>query len=437
LVETLGYAAGLVGEVADDILAIDRAMKLGFNWQAGPFEMMDQIGANWLVNQLEGHDDMAPSDILKTAAEKDGFYTVMDGKRHYLTTDGEYRAVERPAGITVLRDIKLGADPLINTGSAKVWDIGDGVVCLEFTSKMNAIDTQIFEAIDQTIDLINGSDDYLGLVIHNEADNFSVGANIGLALFALNVGLYAQVEQLIEQGQDTYQRLQQADFPVIGAPSGMALGGGCEVLLHCDKVIAHAETYMGLVEVGVGIVPGWGGCARLLERMYQCQNTDNDTVKNGPMAPVMAAFETISLAHVAKSAHLAREKYFIHPERDIIVMNRDRLLAQAKAEVLAMAPDYTPPVEETELPLPGPSGYVALKMAIDDYHRSGKATDHDVTVGNALARVLSGGDTDMIHPKHPDHIRKLEREVFMKLVREDKTLARMEHMLETGKPLRN
>jgi 3-hydroxyacyl-CoA dehydrogenase len=210
----------------------------------------------------------------------------------------------------------------------------------------------------------------------------------------------------------------------------MALGGGCEILLHCDAVQAHAETYMGLVEVGVGVIPGWGGCKEMLTRA-----TLNKKRPGGPMPPIAQVFETISLAKVAKSADEARDLMFLRPT-DGITMNRDRLLADAKAKALELAANYVPP-EPVKLRLPGPTAKAALGLAVEGFHLQGKATPHDVVVSSALAGVLSGGDTDITWEVDEDELLELERTAFMKLVRNPATIARIEHMLTTGKPLRN
>jgi 3-hydroxyacyl-CoA dehydrogenase len=217
---------------------------------------------------------------------------------------------------------------------------------------------------------------------------------------------------------------------VVGAPSGLALGGGCEILLHCDAVQAHAETYTGLVEAGVGIVPGWGGCKELLTRWWNYPDRPR-----GPMPVVSKAFEIIAMAKVAKSAVEARDYLFLRPE-DGITMNRDRLLADAKAKALALAVDYSPP-QPVEISLPGPSARVALEMAIQGFRKRGLATPHDVVVGNALAVVLSGGDTDISETLSEDDLLTLECQTLIRLTRFPATIARVKHMLKTGKPLRN
>ena len=251
-----------------------------------------------------------------------------------------------------------------------------------------------------------------------------------MVLFAANTAAWDDIEATISAGQQAYKALKYAPFPVVGAPSGMALGGGCEVLLHCDAVQAHAELYMGLVEVGVGLIPGWGGCKELLLRWW-----DNKRRPGGPMPPVSKAFETISMASVSSSAADARRHLFLGHD-DGISMNRDRVLADAKARVLALSKDYVAP-QPPEASLPGATARTALAMAVDGFHKRGLASDYDKVVAGALAQVLSGGDTDVTETVHEDTLLELERRAFMSLVKRPQTIARIEHMLETGKALRN
>ncbi len=423
---TLSYAASIVPEATKTVLGIDEAMKLGYNWKTGPFEMIDEIGVAHLVERLEA-DGIPVPEILKKADGRK-FYRIEDGKRQYLGTDGEYHDVERAEGVLLLEDIKLSSEPLMANGSAALWDVGDGVVALEFTGKMNALDEQVMKLIQKAIPLVKK--DYKALVVYNEGSNFSAGANLGLALFAMNIAAWGEVEKSVKGGQDAYKALKYAPFPVVSAPFGMALGGGCEICLNSDGVQAHAETYIGLVECGVGIIPGWGGCGEMISRWQ-----DNPRHPNGPMPAVSKAFEIISTATVAKSATEAKEYGFLRRD-DGISMNRDRLLFDAKQRALAMVDGYEAP-EKPEYRLPGPTGKAALELAVESFHRQGKATDHDVTVAGELAYVLSGGDTDVTETLTEADMLKLEREAFMRLVRNPKSQARVEHMLETGKPLRN
>ena len=335
----------------------------------------------------------------------------------------------RPDGVLLLSDIKRTAKPLARNGSASLWDIGDGVACLEFHSKMNALDTEIMALVGQSVEIVDGG--MKALVIHNEGSNFSVGMNLGLALFVVNVGAWSMIEETAKQGQDAFRSLKFAPFPVVGAPSGMALGGGCEVLLHCDAVQAHAESYMGLVEVGVGLVPGWGGCKELMVRAL----TAGRPGFGGAMPAISKVFETIGLAKVSRSAKQARGLGFLR-EGDGISANRDRLLADAKAKALALAEGYAPP-EPAVVKLPGKTGRVALKMAVRGLAKTRKATPHDLVVIEHLGNVLTGGETDTTREVSEDRLSELEREALLALIRTPATIARMEHMLETGKPLRN
>ncbi len=447
LLQTLAYAASLVPEIADTVADIDRAMQLGYNWKFGPFEMIDQLGAAWFKDALRAQGISVPTILDKIG---DGsFYRMGTSGLEYFGVDGSYHPVHRPDGVLLLADLRRTTKPLHKGASASLWDIGDGVIALEFTGKMNAIDDTVFEAIHTAIKLIGDgkTGPYKALVVYNEGDNFSAGANLGLALFAMNIALWPQIDEMVAGGQRAYKALKFAPFPVVGAPSGLALGGGCEILLHCDHVQAHAETYVGLVEVGVGFVPGWGGCKELILRFLKDERAAYDAATNGkplwfspkntPMGAVRRAFEIIGTAKVAKSARDAQEIGYFRGT-DGVTMNRDRLLYDAKVRALALAQNYTPPVAVEDLRLPGPTGALALDLAVADLKKSGKASPYDVMVSAALARVLSGGAKgDWTHPMKEDDLLKLERDEFAKLARDPRTIARVEHMLETGKPLRN
>ena len=423
---TLAYAAGLIGEAADDILAIDTAMKLGYNWKYGPFELIDRLGTAEFAARLAEEGCAVPAIVTLAAGRP--FYRVEGGVREYLGMDGAYHRVVRSDGVLLLDDIKLASKPLVKTGSAALWDIGDGVVCLEFTGKMNALDGEVMKAIEQAIPLVQAS--YKALVVYNEGSNFSAGANLGLALFALNIAAWGEVEKLVAGGQKAYKALKYAPFPVVAAPFGMALGGGCEICLNADAVQAHAETYIGLVECGVGLIPGWGGCGEMLLRFR-----DDPKSPKGPMVAASKAFEVISTATVAKSAANAKEIGFLRPG-DGITMNRDRLLADAKARALAMVEGYTPP-EPPTFRLAGAGGRAALDLAVQGFAAQGKATPYDEVVAGRLAYVLTGGEADLVDTVSEAELLELEVTQFMALVRDIRTVARVEHMLETGKPLRN
>lgn len=428
LLDSLSYAAHIVPDVSDDIYSIDGAMKVGYNWKAGPFEMMDSIGVESMVQRLESSGREVPR-FLSLAAERGSFYGMEGGEITRLTPSGEMVIVNRPEDTLTVADLKRRGKPLKRNGSASIWDTGDGVLLVEYHTKMNAMDPMNMEMLLNAVDLAE-SEDYKGIVIGNDATNFCAGANLGLALFAANLAAWKDLEDFIGLGQDTYQTLKYCDVPVVAASAGLCLGGGAEVLMHCDAVQAHSESYVGLVEVGVGIIPAWGGCKELLGRLV-----DFGLVTNGPMGAVMKAFETIGTAQVAKSAEQARSMGFLGPN-DGITMNRDRLLADAKRKVLDLSENYVPPVPRTYR-LPGPTGLAGLNLALSDLALSGQATPHDVVVATSLAGILTGGNTDITVAMEEDDILAMEKEAIATLGRHPDTLDRMQHMLETGKPLRN
>ncbi|MGI9492876.1 MAG: 3-hydroxyacyl-CoA dehydrogenase NAD-binding domain-containing protein [Geminicoccaceae bacterium] len=425
--KTLAYAASLVGEIADDITEIDAAMRLGYAWKWGPFELLDKIGPAWFRRQLAAAGETVPSILEKVG---DGsFYRVEDGRLQYLTIDGSYQDLVRPEGVTLLEDVKRRLEkPLLKNSGASLWDLGDGVACFEIHTKMNAIDPDVLDLLTKSIGLIEK--EMKALVLYNEGSNFSVGANIGLALFAANTAVWPMVEDMVAKGQKAYRKLKYAPFPVVAAPSGMALGGGCEICLNSDAIQAHAETYMGLVEVGVGVIPAWTGTTEMITRWVR-----HERRPGGPMPPISKVFEAIGMAHVAKSAFEAKEVLFLR-EGDSITMNRDRLLHEAKAKALALAQDYQPS-EPVEIALPGPTAKLAMGMAVEGFRLQGKATAHDEAVASELATILSGDGTDITETVGENDLLKMEQKAFMKLIKTPATLARIEHMLETGKPLRN
>lgn len=428
MLDVLAYAASLVPAIAEGVEDVDAAMRLGYAWRWGPFELADRIGAKTVAAMLrEAGRDVPP--LLARAAESGGFHRAEGAARFALAPDGTWRKLVRPEGVLLLEDIKRATKPLLKNGSAALWDIGDGAACFEFTTKMNALDPDVMALLGQTVAL-GTKGGFKALVVYNEGEQFSVGANLGLALFAANLALWGEIEKLIAAGQAAYAALRAAPFPTVGAPAGMALGGGCEILLHCSAIQAHAELYMGLVECGVGVIPGWGGCAAMLRRWKAAK-----AMPRGPMPAVAKAFEQISTAQVSKSAENARAMMLLR-EGDGITMNRDRLLADAKARALALVAGYKPP-ELAPLRLPGAGGRAALRLAVEAQQNLGRASAHDAVVVGRLAEVLTGGEHDHTEDVDDEAIHALERRNFMALLHEKLTLARIEHTLETGRPLRN
>jgi 3-hydroxyacyl-CoA dehydrogenase len=343
----------------------------------------------------------------------------------------------------LLEDIKLTRKSVKKNASGQFWDLGDGVLCLELTSKMNTWDPENLKLVAEAPELVKSG--FRALVIGTDAEHFSFGANIGFFMLACNTASWWAISDMIEQGQRGFMGLKYAPFPVVASLSGMALGGGCEILLHSDAVVAHLESYPGLVEVGIGVIPGWGGCKEMLARHIEVAEASAKAVASGkkpemamptgPMPALSKAFEYISMAKVAGSAQEAQQMLILNA-RSRVVMNRRRVLAEARSLALELAKDYQPPTPRG-YHLPGASGYLALKMAVDNFRASGKATAHDEVVSLALARVLTGGDTDPTQEVSEQQLLDLERELFMELVHTKGTQARIAHMLATSKPLRN
>lgn len=437
LLPFLHYTASIADEIADNIYDIDLAMKRGYSWKYGPFEMIDQLGVNWVIEQFELRGLSIPAILEK--AKAGSLYHNKDGKQAVMTSSGEIKAITPPEGTLMLADIKRHSKPVLKNASASLWDLGDGIACLELTSKMNSIDPEILSMINQSIEKVKT--DFSGLVIGNDADNFSVGANLGFVLMAANIAAWSQIADVIKNGQQSMMALKYAPFPVVSSLSGMALGGGCEMMLHSNAVQAHMECYPGLVEVGVGLIPAWGGCKEMLIRHLSEKSAPKGGLIGGMMASggsmpaIKNVFEMIATAQVAGSAAQAKDFRLLRDD-DAITMNRARVLADAKARCLSMVDGYQTP-EPAILHLPGSTARVALSMAVDGFAAVGKATPHDVVIAKRLAYVLSGGDTDISEPLSEQHILDLEFEVFMEMVKHPDTLARIEHMLNTGKPLRN
>ncbi len=427
LSNVLKYAADLIPEISDDILSVDMAMKSGYAWKYGPFELIDQLGTEWITKRLD-ESNMKVPEILKIANGRP-LYRIENNKKEFLSIEGEYKPVPFNPESWTLEEIKLGQKPLFTNKSASIWDIGDGVACLEFHSKMNAVDNDTLSMVKEAAKIDKKG--FKALVIGSDSRNFSAGANIGMALFAANLAMWPLLEQTFKEGQSAYTALKFSPFPVVAAPAGMALGGGCEVCLHVDYVNAHSELYMGLVEVGVGIVPGWGGVKEMIFR-----HIHNAERPGGPMPALMEVFQTIGLAKVSTSADEAKDLLFLG-KKNSISMNRKRLLADAKKQALKLAKDYTPPSKEDVVFLPGETAKIAFNLAINDLRKSGKISDHDVIVAKELAKIVSGGKTDILEPVDEKHILNLELIGISKLFKEPKSLDRMEYMLTKGKPLRN
>ncbi|MTI42165.1 3-hydroxyacyl-CoA dehydrogenase [Roseibium hamelinense] len=424
VLDTLTYAANLVGDAADSIEAIDEAMRLGYNWTFGPFQLIDRIGVDAFIERLEEERRDVPG-ILR-AAQGRSIYAVHDGKQKVLDADGTFKDLARAEGVVLLEDVKLASKPVLKNDVASLWDLGDGVACFEITTYMNALDQEVLQQLELSLQEVERA--FKALVIYTDGPNFSVGANLAKVNAALEGG--QTIDDMVSYGQQIMIKMRDSRFPVVAAPAGMTLGGGCELALHANAIQAHAECYMGLVEVGVGLIPGWGGCKEVLARL-----SSSKSMPRGPMPATMKAFEMISTAKVSSSAEEAKEMCYLRPS-DGITMNRARLLSDAKAKALALVGTYTP-ADPPVFHLAGSSGRSLMVSHAQSMARMGVATEYDVTICEKLARVLTGGDTDPIDMLDEQRVLDLEKGAFLALLAEPNSRARIAYMMETGKPLRN
>lgn len=332
-------------------------------------------------------------------------------------------------GVVSLANVKAAGKPVLSNDSAALWDIGAGITCLELKTKMNIFDSAIFDLIGEI--LVRVPQDFRGMVIGNEhARAFSAGASLALILERIRNNEFAALREFLVRGQTSFKALKYAPFPVVGAAFGLALGGGCEVLLHCDTIVAHADLNAGLPEVNVGLVPAWGGCTQLLSRTAARDRTLE------PVAVAARVFEVIGAAITSKSAAQARDNCILR-EQDLIVTDRERLLGAARAEAIRLADNAYRPPQAVLLTLSGAAGREALMNALHSERAAGRATDTDVEIGRRLITVLTGAQADPSVPVGEDVIYALEADALVELAKTSATRARIEHLLATGKPLRN
>jgi 3-hydroxyacyl-CoA dehydrogenase len=428
------YAANRIPEISDDIVNMDKAMRWGFNWQLGPFEMWDAIGVEESVKRMRGEGKRIPQFVEKlVAAGKQSFYERRNGVTYYFDfKTGQHVAIDEKPGLLVLPSFKDRNKVIKKNTGASLVDIGDGVACLEFHSKMNAIGEDILSMTNFAVQEV--SKNFEGMVVGNEGDNFSVGANIMLMLMAAQEGDWDELDMMARAFQKATQSLKFSPKPVVAAPFGMTLGGGCEFALGADKIRAAAELYMGLVEVGVGIIPAGGGCKEMLVRALDGVPKDSDA---DLFAFVKRVFETLGMAKVSTSAVEAKHIGFLR-KSDGITMNKDYLIADAKATVLAMVKEgYKQPTPRTDIPVLGESAFATLKLGMYLMKSSGRISEYDMHVGTKLAYILCGGDLSAKTFVSEQYILDLEREAFLSLAAERKTQERLAYMLKNGKALRN
>lgn len=432
---TFRYTANLIPEIADTVVEIDRAMRWGYNWELGIFETWDAIGVEKSVTRMKEDGLAIPANVQKMLdSGATSFYKKQDGQDFYFDLEaGQYVALADQPGVIVLKSVKDRTGVIKKNSGASLIDIGDGVACLEFHSKMNSIGGDTLQMLKQSLAEVEKN--FVGLVVGNQGQNFCVGANIMLMLMGAQEEDWEELDLMGRAFQSATMSLRYSPKPVVVAPFNLVFGGGCEMVLHGDRVRAAAETYIGLVEVGVGIIPAGGGTKELLLRTLD--SIPKNVGDADPFPFVKRAFETIAMAKVATSAAEARQLGFLADD-DSISMNGDRLIADAKKEVLALAASgYVQPQQRTDILALGNAALATLKLGIHQMKRGGYISDHDALIGEKLARILTGGDLNHETRVSEQYLLDLEREAFLSLAGTRKTQERLAAMLKTGKPLRN
>ena len=435
------YAARRVPEISDSIVDVDRAMRWGFGWELGPFEMMDAIGVKAFAAQVQKESRTIPPVIEKVLSSgRKGFYESERGATTVFDIcTGGVKKVEEPKGVIILKSLKEAGREIEKNSGASLIDLGDGVVCCEFHAKMNAIGADLIAMMHKGLKRLET--DFDAMVIANQAVNFSVGANLMLVLVAAQEQEWDELHMAVKQFQNINLAIKYAPKPVVAAPQGMALGGGCEVSLHAAKIQAAAEAYIGLVETGVGLIPGGGGTKEMLIRANEHAAGTEDLDLFHALKPV---FEAIAMAKVGTSAEECRDLGYLRRE-DGVSMNRDRLVADAKEAALALArggykrpaANWQEGTQTTQIKVLGEQFLAGAKLAIHMMVRGGYASEYDAHVGRRLANILAGGPLTVPQFVSEQYVLDLEREAFVSLCGEKKTQERIAHTLKTGKPLRN
>ncbi len=425
--DTLIYAVKRIPEIADDIVNIDNAMKWGFNWEVGPFEMLDAIGVKEFVKRAEEDGVSVPESLKKT----EHFYKFEDGKKYfYDILKDNYREVEQAEGQLHLEIIKSSGGVVEKNANCSVVDIGDGVFCFEFHSKMNAVGNDMLAMTHKAVK--RAEEEGVGLVIANNGPLFSAGANLMLLAVAIAEGAFDDILMVVRGFQKATMAVKYAKVPVVAAPFNLALGGGCEFVLHSDAVNAYAETYMGLVEIGVGLLPAGGGTKEMCMRAAELAiKYDTDV---SPF--IFKFFKNIGLAKVSMSAAELYDMHYMR-EGDSITMDFDNLLTDAKQKVLSLASNYRPRKPARNIKAPGRSVAASLKTNLWNMKMGGFATEYEAEMGGIIADVITGGDVPAGTIISEEYLLALEIEGFLKLCGNKKTAERIQHMLKKGRPLRN
>lgn len=428
------YAANRIPEIADTIVEIDNAIKWGFGWTIGVFEAWDAIGVAESVERMRKEGQAIPANVEKMLASGATSFYKNEGGNHsfYDLVAGEYKPMPARPGVMILKDIKERTGVIKSNPGASLIDIGDGVACLEFHSKMNSIGGDTVQLMNFALDEVEKN--FKGLVVGNQGGNFSAGANIMMLLLAAQEEEWDDINMMVKALQNAVMRLRYSAKPVVTAPYGLTLGGGCEIAMHGNKVRAAGETYIGLVEVGVGVIPA--GCGTK-EMTMRAMDTWAKAPDADPIAYLKKTFETIGMGKVATSAQEGRAFGFLR-DSDAISMNGDRLIQDAKQEVLNLdAAGYVAPVERTDITVFGEAAESAMKLALHMMKQGGFISEHDQKIGHKLAHIMAGGTINHRTQVSERYLLDLEREAFVSLCGERKTQERIAAMLKTGKPLRN
>ncbi len=433
LKKTLLYSAEKIPEISDDVINIDRAMKWGYNWELGPFEIWDAIGLKSSVKKMEKEGEAIPPLVEKVLSKGSSFYQKKEGSVSYFDLGvGQFQQIEEKPEIILLPSLKERNKTVLSNAGASLIDLGDGVACLEFHSKMNTIGADTILMMRDSLNQVK--EKFEGLVIGNQADNFSAGANLMLILFEIQDENWDTIEDAVKALQDALMAVKYFEKPVVAAPFGLTLAGGCEVCLASSKVQAAAETYMGLVEVGVGLIPAGGGTKEMLLRSTEGILSGVDA----ELLPfVRKAFETVAMAKVATSAKEAQKLGHMR-STDRITINRDHLIHDAKATVLDLVREgYRPPRPPKGIKVLGEKGYALMQAMLFFMRDGGYISEYDEHIGKKIARIMTGGDLPDGTEVTEQYLLDLEREAFVSLCGERKTQERIEYMLKKGKPLRN
>ena len=429
--DLFAYVSHRMGEITDAIYKIDDAMKAGFGWEHGPFEIWDGVGLQAGIELVKKQNLQLPDWIEELATNHSSFYKVVEGKTHYYDTQSKsYQSIPGREGFILLDNLREKQTVYTNKDFSLI-DLGEGIVCAEFHSKMNTIGADVLTGLNKAIDIAEERFD--GLVVGNQGANFSVGANLGMIFMLAVEQEYEELNAAIAYFQNTMMRMRYSSIPVISAPHGMCLGGGCELSLHADKVVASAETYTGLVEFGVGVIPGGGGTKEMTLRASDAFKK-NDVELN----ILREHFLTIAMAKVSTSGHEAFDLGLFEKSKDVIVTNRDEQLSIAKsyARVLADA-GYVKPIERTDIKVLGKQALGMFMVGTDSMKAGNYISEYDLLMADKLAYVMSGGDLSAATTVSERYLLDIEREAFLSLCGQRKTLERIQHMLTTGKPLRN